>query len=75
MEGEGEGEKPQGVVASRAPPTGGLAHNPGLCSYWESNRQPFGLLAGAQSTEPYQPGPILLLNIYVLGSNSPSPPK
>ena len=44
------------MVASHAPPTGDLACNPGLCPDWESNPQPFGLQAGAQSTEPQQPG-------------------
>ena len=55
-EGEGEGEKHQCVVASHAPPTGDLAHNPGMCPNWESNQQPFGSQALAQSTEPHQPG-------------------
>ena len=31
MKGEGEGEKHQCVVASRAPPTGDLTGNPGKC--------------------------------------------
>ena len=31
-EGEREGEKHQCVVASSVPPTGDLAHNPGMCS-------------------------------------------
>ena len=30
-EGERKGEKHQCVVASRIPPTGYLAHNPGMC--------------------------------------------
>ena len=30
-----------------APPTGDLAHNPGLCPDRESNQQPVGLQAGA----------------------------
>ena len=38
---EKEGEKHQCVVASRAPPTGDLAHNQGLCPDWESNWRPF----------------------------------
>ena len=42
MEGEREGEKHQCVVASRAPPTGDMACNPGMCPDWESNHQPFG---------------------------------
>ena len=51
------------LVASNAPPTGDLACNPGMCPDWESNRRPFGLQAGAQSTEPHQPGfPCDLLN-------------
>ena len=36
-EGEREGEKDQCVVASHTPPTGDLAHNPGMCPDWESN--------------------------------------
>ena len=42
-EGEREGEKHQCVVASHTPATGDLAHNPGMCPDWESNRWPFGL--------------------------------
>ena len=55
----GEGKKRgkhQCVVASRAPPTGDLAHNPGMCPDYESNQWPFGLQASTQSTEPHQPG-------------------
>ena len=55
-EGEREGEKHQCVVASHIPPTGDLARNPGMRPDWESNQRPFGLQAGAQSTEPHQPG-------------------
>ena len=51
------GEKHQCVVASFAPPTGDLAHNPGMCPDWESNQQPFGSQTSTQSTEPHQPGP------------------
>ena len=47
-EGEREGEKHQCVVASRAPPTGDLAHNPGMCPDCELNQQPFG----SQACEP-----------------------
>ena len=36
-EGEREGQKHQCVVASHMPPTGDLAHNPGMCPDWESN--------------------------------------
>ena len=55
-EGEKEGEKHQCVVVSCVPPTSDLARNPGMCPAWESNWQPFGLQAGAQSTESHQPG-------------------
>ena len=55
-EGEREGEKHQCVVASQAPPTGDLAWNLGTCPDWELNWRPFGLQAGAQSTQPHQPG-------------------
>ena len=55
-EREREGEKRQCVVASRTSPTGDPAHNPGMCPHWESNWRPFGWQAGAQSTEPHQPG-------------------
>ena len=41
--GEREREKYQCVVASHVAPTGDLACNPGMCPYWESNWQPFGL--------------------------------
>ena len=44
------------VVASCAPPTGDLAHNPGSCPDQESNQRPFDLQVGTQSTELYQPG-------------------
>ena len=54
-EGDREGEKHQ-LVASHIPPDGDLAHNPGMCPDWESNQRPFGFQAGAQSTEPHQPG-------------------
>ena len=49
-------EKHQCVSASSTPPTGDLAGNPGMCPDWESNLRPFGSQAGAQSTEPHQPG-------------------
>ena len=38
------------------PPTQDLACDPGMGPDWESDRQPFGLQAGPQSTEPHQPG-------------------
>ena len=56
MEGEREGEKYQCVVASCAPPTGELTHNPGMCPDWESNPVTLWFLAGTQSTELHQPG-------------------
>ena len=40
-EGEKGGEKYQCVVASHTPPTGDLAHNPGMCPDWELNWQRF----------------------------------
>ena len=55
-EEERDGEKHQCVVASHMPPTGDLAHNPGMCPDWELNYQPSGSQAGTQSTEPLQPG-------------------
>ena len=54
--GEREGEKHQCVVASHAPHTGDLAHNPGMHPDWELNRWPFGLKPDTQSTEPHQQG-------------------
>ena len=55
-EEEREGTKHQCVVASHAIPSGDLACNPAMCPDWESNWQPFGLQAHAQSTELHQPG-------------------
>ena len=37
---EKERERNINVWVSHAPPTGDLAHNPGLCPDWESNPQP-----------------------------------
>ena len=54
-EGEREGDKHQCVIASCVSPTGDLAHNPGMCPDWELNQRPFGLQAGAQSTETHKP--------------------
>ena len=62
-EGEREGEK-HPLVASHTPPTGDLAYNSSMCPEWEPNWQRFGLRAGAQSTEPQQPGH---LPIFTLG--------
>ena len=50
------GVKHQCVVASHVPPTGDLASNAGMWPDRESNQGPFGWQAGAQLTEPYQPG-------------------
>ena len=55
-EREIEGEKHQCVVAFCEPPTGDLALNSGICPDWELNWRTLGLQAGAQSTEPHQPG-------------------
>ena len=38
----------------------GLACNPGMCSDWESNQKPFGLLDDTQPTAPHQSGLILI---------------
>ena len=48
-------------------PAGDLARNPGMCPDWELNQQCFDSQAGAQSTEPHQPGPRYpVLNRYCL---------
>ena len=47
------------LVASHTPsPNWGIwpATQAHACPDWESNLQPFGLKASAQSTEPHQPG-------------------
>ena len=49
------------MVASCTPPTGDLAHKPGMCPDGELNQQPFGSQAGTQYTEPHQPGLFLLI--------------
>ena len=51
------------VVASCAPPTGDLAHNPGMCPDWELNLQPFGPQDDAQPTKSHWPGPLYTINI------------
>ena len=48
-------------VASHTSPVGDLACDPGMCPNWKSNWRPFGSQASAQSTEPYQPGLLLIL--------------
>ena len=45
---------------SCTPPTGDLAHNPGMCPDWGLNWRPFVLQAGAQSTELHEPGQVLV---------------
>ena len=47
-EGDREGEKHQCVVASHMPPTGDLAHNPGMCPDQQSSQQPFTLWNATQ---------------------------
>ena len=70
-EREREGEKHQCVVASRTPPTGDLACNPDMCPDWESNQQPFGSQAHAQSIEPHQPGLVyIFVWVYMLCTES-----
>ena len=49
------------MVSSRAPPTEDLAHNPGMYPDWESNQRPFGSQADTQSTDPQQPGLIVVV--------------
>ena len=47
------------------PPTGDLAHNPGMCPDWESNQLPFGSQACAQSTELHLAFHFLALNMSI----------
>ena len=43
-----------------------------MCPDWELNRRPFGFQAGAQSTEPHQPGGDTIENIILkLLNNAP----
>ena len=46
------------TAALRSP--GDLDCNPGLCPDWESNRWSFGSQVCTQSSEPHQPGLILI---------------
>ena len=39
--------------------------NSGMCPDWELNQTPFGLQAGTQSTEPYQPGQLVLFKVRI----------
>ena len=52
-------------VASLTPSTGDLANTPGVRPDWELNQQPFQSQAGAQSTEPHQPGHFLTVFVFV----------
>ena len=47
-------------------PNRGLAHNPGMCPDWESNRQPFSLQAVTQSAEPHHPGLLYVFYLHFL---------
>ena len=49
-------------ISCLSPPTGDLAHNPGMSPDWASNWQTFGPQAGTQSTELHQPGQGFYLN-------------
>ena len=42
-----ERKKCQCMVTSHTPPTGDLAHSPGMCPDWESNQRSLGLQASA----------------------------
>ena len=53
------------MVASHTPPSGDLAHNPGMCPDQELNHLPFGSQASTQSPEPHQ-GSIYFFKIYIL---------
>ena len=68
---EKEGEKHQ-LVASCTPPTGDLACNPSMYSDWELNQQPLGPQAGAQATEPHEPGPYFHTPFFSTLSSTPS---
>ena len=65
-EGEREGEKHQCVVATRTPPAGDLACNPGICPDWELNWWPFGSQTCTQSTERYHSGLVYVIFIWQL---------
>ena len=63
MEREREGEKHQCVVASYVPPTGDLAHNPGMCPTLETEPTTLSSQASTQSIEPHQPGQLFFISI------------
>ena len=67
-EGERGWEKHQCAVASHTPPTGDLAHNPGMHPGWESNLWPFGSQTGTQPIKPHQKGQIFILIIRQISS-------
>ena len=46
------------------PPLGTWPATQACALDWELNRQPFGLQAGTQSTEPHQPGLLLLITTH-----------
>ena len=54
------------MVASCVPPTGDLAHTPGMYPDWESNQQFFSSQDGTQSTELHQPGLKLFLIFFIV---------
>ena len=49
------------VVDSLVAPTGDPACNPGMYPDWDSDRRPFTSQSGAQSTEPHQPGLVMVI--------------
>ena len=56
--GEKERERNISMWLPLVPPTGDLAHNPGMCPDWELNQDPLVQQASTQFTEPHQPGHI-----------------
>ena len=60
-EGKREREGNINVWLPLHPLTGDLACSPGTCPHWQSNWHPSGWQAGAQSTEPLQPGRVSFL--------------
>ena len=77
-EGEREGnihvQETHPPVASHTPPTGDLAHNPGMCPDWESNQRPFRSQAGTQSAEPHQPRHNVGISVHATVQRSPLSP-
>ena len=62
---EGERGRETSMVTYCVPPAADLAHNPGMCPDGESNQRPFGPQACTQSTEPHQPGKVLLFSMRI----------